>query len=364
MKEETLINLEKSFFAEKEKTLLQFHTLRASLFRYRSGIHAVRIQNPDGFIIVLPFKGQQIWDAVFNNRNMKMKTILNEPIETDFFLDSYGCLMMHCGALRMGCPGPEDDHPLHGELPYADYTSAQLVLGEDGKGKYLGVSGTYEHVPTFAPNYYARPLVKLYENSDVLDISIEIRNLLHQPMELMYMCHINFRAEANCSIVQSLDWSENDMVLSIAHLHEQEKLSKQKIELLDNLKRNPSLTQTFKKDDTYDPEINYFIRKPKVDKDGWAHFLQILDDGSGNYVSYKPDLLDHAVRWIWKNEDYEVLGLVLPSTCDPAGYTREKEKGNIKKIPGGTSVAFSIKSGYLNKKETANMKKFIENCCK
>jgi hypothetical protein len=45
-------------------------------------------------------------------------------------------------------------------------------------------------------------------------------------------------------------------------------------------------------------------------------------------------------------------------------YTREKEKCNIKKIPGGTSVAFSIKSGYLNKKETANMKKFIENCCK
>jgi hypothetical protein len=364
MKDETVINLEKNFFGEKEKTLLQLHTLEASLFKYRSGIHAVRIKNSDGFITVLPFKGQQIWDAVFNRRSLKMKTVINEPIEADFFLDSYGCLMMHCGALRMGCPGPEDDHPLHGELPYADYQRAELVIGEDAKGRYIGVSGTYEHLPTFAPNYYARPLVKLYENSDVLDISIEIRNLLHQPMDLMYMCHINFRAEAGCSIVQSLGWSDKDIVLSTDHLHEQEKLSKQKRELLDNLKRNPTLTQNFKKDDIYDPEINYFIRKPKVDKNGWAHFLQILEDGSGNYVSYQPVLLDHAVRWIWRNEDYEVLGLVLPSTCDPAGYTREKEKGNVKSIPGGKSVRFTVTSGYLNKEETASMKKFIENGCK
>ena len=189
---------------------------------------------------------------------------------------------------------------------------------------------------------------------------MEIHNLLHQPMELMYMCHVNFRAEANGTIVQSLGWSDKDLVLSTAHLHEQEKLSKSKIELLDTLRRNPKLTQTFNKEDIYDPEINYFIQKPSVDENGWAHFLEILEDGSSNYVSYQPRILGHAVRWIWKNEDYEVLGLVLPSTSDPEGYTREKEKGTIKKIPGNASVSFIIKSGYLDKKETKNMKEFIE----
>ena len=364
MKREALVNLEKRFFSEHEKTLLHSGTLRASVFRYPSGIHAVRLQNSDGFVILLPYKGQQIWDAVFNDRALKMKTLLDEPIETDFFLDSYSCLMMHCGALRMGCPGPTDTHPLHGELPYADYGSAEVVLGEDDRGEYIGVSGTYEHKPTFSPNYRARPLVKLYENSDVLDISIEIRNLLHQPMELMYMCHVNFRTGAKSSIVQSLGWSDKDMLLSIAHLHEQEKLSQSKRDLLDRLKREPALTRTLTAKDVYDPEINFFLKRPNVDGDGWAHYLQILEDGSGNYVSYRPESLDHAVRWIWKNADYDVLGLVLPSTCEPEGYTREKEKGSIRQLPGHTSVTFSVRSGYMDRKETEAMKRFIENGCR
>jgi hypothetical protein len=364
MNEEVLVSLDKSYFSEKEKVLLQMDTLSASVFKYRSGIHAIRLRNPEGHVILLPFKGQQIWDAVFNGRSLKMKTILDEPIETDFFLNSYSCLMMHCGALRMGCPGPDDTHPLHGELPYADYNSAEIVVGENGKGKYIGVSGKYEHKPTFAPNYYARPLVRLYENSDVLDISIQVHNLLHQSMELMYMCHINFRTGDKSSIVQTLGWTADDMALSIAHLHEQDKLSKNKLELLDRLKLKPALTQTLNRGDVFDPEINFFLKKPEVDKDGWAHYLQILDDGSGNYVSYQPDLLDHAVRWIWKNDDYDVLGLVLPSTCEPEGYIREKEKGNIKEIPGGGSVNFTVRSGYLDRKETETMKNFIENHCK
>ena len=360
MREKCRINLDKDCFSEREKPLVEYHNLQSSLFRYNSGIHAVRIKNKNGYIIVLPFKGQQIWDAVFNGRNLKMKTIIDEPIETGFFLNSYGCFMMHCGALRMGCPGPEDHHPLHGELPYADYNSAELVVGEDNTGRYIGISGIYEHKPTFSSNYCARPLVKMYEDNDVLEISMEIHNLLHQPMELMYMCHVNFRAEANGTIVQSLGWTSKDMVLSTGHLHEQEKLSKDKKDLLNKLKNDPELTRIIKKENIYDPEINFFIQKPKVDKNGWAHFLEILEDGSSNYVSYQPDILDHAVRWIWKNEDYEVLGLVLPSTCDPEGYTREKEKGTVKEIPSDTSIAFTIKSGYLNKKETENMKKFIE----
>ncbi len=357
MNKDIVINLEKSFFTDKEKNLIENGSLEASIFTYKSGIHAVRLKNSYGYLVILPYKGQQIWDAVFNNRSMKMHTVRKEPVETDFFLNSYSCLMMHCGALRMGCPGEKDTHPLHGELPYADYSSAQIITGKDETGSYIGVTGIYEHIHTFAPSYYARPCVKFYENSGIFDISIEITNLLHYPMELMYMCHINFKSNQKSSIFQSVGWSEKDMVLSIEHLHEQDKLSDEKKNLLDAIKKNPKLTQTVTKDDVYDPEINYFFKNIKPDKNGEIHFLQVLDDGTGNYVGYKPDLLDHAVRWIWKNEDYDVMGMVLPSTCEPEGYLREKEKGSIKEIPGKGSVVLSVKCGYLNLKETGEMKK-------
>ena len=107
-----------------------------------------------------------------------------------------------------------------------------------------------------------------------------------------------------------------------------------------------------------------FLKKPNVDSDGWAHYLQILEDGSGNYVSYRPESLDHGVRWIWKNEDYDVLGLVLPSTCEPEGYTREKEKGTIRQLAGHTSVTFCVRSGYLGREETEAMKRFIQGGCR
>jgi hypothetical protein len=54
----------------------------------------------------------------------------------------------------------------------------------------------------------------------------------------------------------------------------------------------------------------------------------------------------------------------LPSTCEPEGYIREKEKGNIKEIPGGGSVTFNIRAGYLDRKETETMKEFIEKIAK
>ena len=40
-------------------------------FKYESGIEAIKICNKKGFIIVLPFYGQIIWDAEFGKHSIK-----------------------------------------------------------------------------------------------------------------------------------------------------------------------------------------------------------------------------------------------------------------------------------------------------
>ena len=60
-----------------------------------------------------------------------MRSIFEHPVDTQDFLHTYGGFFLHCGATAMGDPGPEDRHPVHGELPNAHYQRAQLLVGRD-----------------------------------------------------------------------------------------------------------------------------------------------------------------------------------------------------------------------------------------
>ena len=59
------INLYKEFFTEKEKTIFENGSLKVSLFKYTTGIEAVKLSNGKGYVTLLPFVGQQIWDMEF-----------------------------------------------------------------------------------------------------------------------------------------------------------------------------------------------------------------------------------------------------------------------------------------------------------
>jgi hypothetical protein len=353
------VSLQKHFFTEKQKQFLQHGELKASTYVYETGIRAVKISNSSGYIVVLPYKGQQIWDAVFGGRSLAMKSLFPEPKNVSSFLDTYGCFMMHCGALRMGCPGPDDDHPLHGELPYADYSEASLVFGEDDGRKYIGITGVYEYNRAFGDAYNAKPLVKLHEGSTVADVSIRIENLSKYPMELMYMCHFNFAIAKNGQIFQTAEWNNRSMLLRTS-IPEHVQVSKNFLEFLERLKVDPGVTRHIKPEDDYYPEIVFFINNPKRDSDGWAHFMQLHEDGSADIVSQKPEELDHHARWILKSKNREVMG-ILPASCDPEGYTAEKEKGNVREVPAEGSVTWTVKGGYLDKKKAQDMKKHIES---
>ena len=54
--------------------------VHCSAFRYDCGIEALRICNARGEIIVLPFKGQQIWRAGFDGRDLTMHSMFDEPV--------------------------------------------------------------------------------------------------------------------------------------------------------------------------------------------------------------------------------------------------------------------------------------------
>ena len=170
------LHLQPYFFSEKERLLLETRSLSASTFRYDSGVAGLRLRNNQGELILLPFQGQQIWSAQFNGRELTMVSMFDQPYPTQNYLHTYGGFLIHCGATRMGVPGPQDDHPLHGELPNAPYQKAWVVVGEDEGGEYIGLSGQYHYTVAFAHNYVAEPLVKLYEGSTLCHVSLAVHN--------------------------------------------------------------------------------------------------------------------------------------------------------------------------------------------
>ena len=58
----------------------------------------------------------------FLGHNLVMKSIYDEPeVCRNFYGESYGVFLMHCGLTAMGNPTSEDTHTPHGELPIASY---------------------------------------------------------------------------------------------------------------------------------------------------------------------------------------------------------------------------------------------------
>lgn len=354
MKKSGILPLEKHYFSSSEKVILELGNLTASIFTYDSGVRALKLENKMGYMIGLPFRGQQIWELHFGGRALGMKSMFKQPGKVNFFLNTYGCFLMHCGAWRMGCPGPEDTHPLHGELPLAPYDSAGIIFGEDENGRFIGMTGSYEYGLAFSVHYTAIPVVKLFEDLTLLEISMSIYNRSGYPMELMYMAHVNFRPVIGGKIFQTLRWDSKHMVLrksTPSHIRVSDKFRN----FLGRLEFDPVISKTIKKDDEYNPEIAFFINNPDTDREGWSHFLQVHPDGTSDYIKYRPAEFDHATRWITRTSDQEALGLALPATCDPEGYTAELKKGNIKLIESGGTKTFTLFAGYLNKNETTKI---------
>jgi hypothetical protein len=342
---ETIIHLIPAAFPEAERPLVESGPLSASAFRYESGVCAIRLRNELGQLIMLPFQGQQIWSAQFGGRELTMKSMFGAPRPTRTYLETYGGFLLHCGITAMGVPSREDTHPLHGELPNAPFQRAWLLVGEDQRGAYIGLSGEYEHIVAFNDHYVARPEVRLYAGSALFPITLTVHNLKRTPMDLMYLAHVNFRPVDNGRLVYSApcDPAHVRVRRSIpSHI----KPAPGYVEFLEELARHPERHNILTPDLAFDPEVVFFIDY-RADADGWAHSLQIHPDGAADYIAHRPDQLNHGIRWISRTPDQQALGIVLPATAEPEGYRAEKAKGNVRSLAGGATARFEMIAGYL-----------------
>lgn len=327
------IPLYRDQFFETEREILRYDEFCVHSFRYPTGVEALRFENGVGEMTMLPYQGQQIWDLSMFGRRQTMRTQFRAPVPNVEFLRTYGGFLLHCGLTAMGGPGPEDDHGLHGELPNAPYEEAWITGGEDEHGRYIGLAGRFEYTKGFGAHYLAIPEVRMYRRSGALRVRFDAQNLSRNPMEYMYLCHANFRPIDDSTLLYT---TEHDA----AHIRVRDnipahlKVSDEYRAFLQSLRNDPARHDVLDPSLPYDPEAVLFLDM-RSDPDGWAHSLQRLPTGEADFISYRPAELDHAVRWISRTPDQDGLGLILPATAEPDGYTAEKAKGNVKTLPAG-----------------------------
>ncbi len=352
------INLVPGQFTDAENGLATYEGLKASVYRYRTGVLGLRIANDVGHIALLPFQGQQIWDAEFFGRRLTMRSMFDEPVATEDYLRNYGAFLLHCGATAMGNPGPDDSHPLHGELPNARYLTAELIAGRDADGPFMGLTGTYRHTVAFAHNYVAQPTVKLHQKSGRIRLSLCIHNLKRSPMELMYLAHINFRPVDGARLIDTVPDDPQHMRVrtKVPEFFTPTESHRKSIEVL---KADPAVHRTIEPGRRIEPELVMGM-DCLADAGGFAHAMQLHPDGAADYISHRPDQLGRAVRWITRSEDQDALGLVLPATAEADGYSAEKNKGNLRIVPAQGEFRCDLEFGALDRAEAELRRRKIE----
>lgn len=354
----TTIPLYPELFTERDRLVASYGGLSATAYRFDSGVCGLRLSNELGELVMLPFQGQQIWSAQMCGRRLVMASMFTQPQPTRTYLETYGGFLLHCGVTGMGVPGPQDTHPLHGELPNAPYQKAWLVLDEDEKGAYLGLGGQYQHTVAFSFNYIAEPLVRLYANRSTFDVAFSVTNLKKSPMEFLYLAHVNYRPVDNGRIVYSArPTPENVRVRTLIPSHVRP--GPGYVEFLQALKQHPEQHHQLIPGQVYDPEVVFSIDY-LAGPDGWAHSMQVHPDGSADYVRHAPAQLPKIIRWIVRTVDQQALGFAMPGTAEADGYSAEKAKGNLKALAGGQRWSYEMELGVLRPEEAARVEAKIK----
>ena len=70
------------------------------------------------------------------------------------------------------------------------------------------------------------------------------------------------------------------------------------------------------------------------------------------------------MRWISRTPDQDCLGIVLPSTAGPEGYTVEKARGNVLSQGGGKTIRWDVEAGLFLPAEAKDMEARIRRILK
>jgi hypothetical protein len=353
------IELQRGFFGEKERVALRYAGLTASLFRYDTGLEAIRLSNARGHIVILPYMGQIVWSAVFDRVELAMQSMFKEPRSAKVIVETYGCLAYHAGLLRNGVPSPQDTHILHGEMPCAEMDAAGLACGTDERGPWIAVTGAREYAMGFGAHYLATPRVVLRPDVTDFDVVMEVENLSAAPMDLMYLCHVNFAFSEGGRIVQPVPFTPEHVVTRTAipgHVAPNDDYRA----LLGDLAKNPARMEILSEPQRYDPEQVFYIKGLRRGADGLVHFMMKRPEGDGFTIAWDPAIMPHTIRWVLANSDQRVAAFAMPATCEPEGYLAEKRKGNVRSLSGGAKATFATHIGYVDSTRAAAAAQSIE----
>ncbi len=350
------IELDPLLFGEAERLVAESGALRATAFRYRSGVAALRVENGAGSAVFLPFQGQQIWDAQFLGRSLTMRSMFDEPLPTRDYLRTYGAFFIHCGGTSMGNPAPEDTHPLHGELPNMPYRSARLIFGRDERGAYAELTGEGYDTLAFQHAFASRPRLRLYENATSFHGVVEVENRNGKPMPFLYLAHINFRPADGGVLVDTVRDDRRDVVVRHPTLEPDERKAVR--DYHDAIAADPSHHRTLEAGVPVEPEL-VLTMKATSGADGWTHALHRRPDGTGDFVSYRTADLPYAVRWMRRSEEKDALGLVLPATAPPDGLAAATANGQLVWIAPGGSFRTEMIFGATDVPATSALEKTI-----
>ncbi len=356
------IYLYENLWTEKETEVYSSGSLSASIFTYSTGVKAIKIKNSKGYATVLPFMGQMIWSAVFNGKDLRMKSIYDEPVQCkQVYGESYGCFLMHCGLTAMGNPTSEDTHLPHGELPIAKYNSVYLIAGSDEKGEYIGVSGVYSHKACFELNYDFTPSVKLYKDATYFDITASFVNNKDVPLEYYYLCHINHRPVDGAKLCYTADRKQIKINHEVPENYWNKQAGDKTNAYLNMLDNNPYLMDTMGEEfQSYHPEI-VMCAKYTADENGNAYTMQVNPDGTATYVIHRPEELPYGTRWISRTDDEDALGMVLPATSEHLGKLYCQRNNQQLYLKKGESVTYTMQTGVLSKEEADKMQEKIKS---
>ena len=355
---ETRFDLTAVHYDGLERPIASTDGIAVSAFRYPTGIDAIRLTNSVGEIVILPFHGQQIWDATFHGRRLTMRSVFDAPVKTEVYGRNYGAFLVHCGVLAIGNPAPEDTHPLHGEIPNATSQHAALVFGQDAQGAYVRYEGELRERVAFAANYTFTSAVTFRAGSSRLEMDLDVHNHRAAAMDLMYLAHLNFRPVDGARLVDTV--ADDPARFRVRrHLPIYRDGTPDYRALMDQFATDPAAHRQIVAGRPVAPEL-VAAMDCKADAEGWAHAMQLLPDGSADFISHRPSELPRAIRWLTRNGDEDALGLVLPATSEVDGKTAERKKGNIQTLAGGAHWRAHLRFGALTAAEAKALAGAIE----